>query len=811
MEHSRKTRTLHDGWVVTAQAGPIPNKVVGVEVPAKVPGCVHSDLLAGGLIPDPFLDSNEALTAWIGQADWTYRTAFFWEPDGFDHAELVFEGLDTVADVAFNGASLGRVDNMHRTWRFGVTTLLRPGANELTVSFRSPVAHAAAMSFELGMRPTPYPAPYNAIRKMAASFGWDWGLSTATSGIWRPVRLECWSTARLGTILLDAQPDGADGRLRVRVSIDDPGDEPLGVQVEVGGVRAVEPVIGEAVELELVVPDAELWWPTGFGAPTRYPVEVTLVRGDAVLDWATRSVGFRSVRWDSTPDADGTPFQLVVNQRPVWVRGVNWIPDDALITRVDAARLRARVGQAAQANVNLIRVWGGGVYEDDEFFEVCDELGIMVWQDFLFACAAYSEDADTWRSVEAEARDNVARLAHHPSLVLWNGSNENLQGYEEWDWPRMLAGADWGLRYYNELLPAVVAELSPGVPYIPSSPFSPGGESANAELHGTMHIWDMWNRRDWPGYRGYRPRFVTEFGWQGPPSWTTLVGAIHDDPLTPESPGMITHQKAFGGNVKLTAGLVPHFEVPRDFEDWHWAMQLNQASAVGVGVNHFRSLAPHNSGAVVWQLNDCWPVTSWAAIDYAGVRKPLWYALQNAFADRVVIVEPDAGGLVAAVVNDSAEALDADLNVRRLQLDGRELAAEVHRVSVAPRGVARVALGAAVVSPTAAGGEVLVAEASGARGVWAFAGPRASLLRAPEWSVKGIRAGDDLLLTLTPDTIALDVCLLVDKLDPAAYADRGMFTVLPGETVEVRIVGGADLKPGDLASARVLRSAGQLV
>ena len=303
---------------------------------------------------------------------------------------------------------------------------------------------------------------------------------------------------------------------------------------------------------------------------------------------------------------------------PVFVKGANWIPDDAFPSRIDRDRYARRLDQAVAANLNLIRVWGGGIYESDDFYELCDERGLLTWQDFLFACAAYAEEEPLRGEVEAEARENIVRLAHHPSLVLFTGNNENLWGREDWGWELALDGKTWGAYYYYELFPALISELAPHVPYAPGSPFSPGGQHPNDEQHGTMHIWDLWNEKDWPHYRDYRPRFVSEFGWQGPPTWSTLTRSISDDPLTPESPGMIVHQKAIEGNVKLTNGLLPHYRLPEDMETWHWAMQLNQANAITAALEHFRSHMPHTMGAVVWQLNDCWPVTSWAAIDGDG-------------------------------------------------------------------------------------------------------------------------------------------------------------------------------------------------
>ena len=502
---------------------------------------------------------------------------------------------------------------------------------------------------------------------------------------------------------------------------------------------------------------------------------------------------------------------MKVNGQPVFVKGANWIPDDAFPVRVDRARYERRLRQAVDANLNLIRVWGGGIYEADDFYDVADELGLLTWQDFLFACAAYAEEEPLRSEVEAEARDNVTRLAHHASLVLLTGNNENLWGYEDWGWKLRLDGKTWGAYYYYELFPAVIAELAPGVPYAPGSPFSPNGAHPNDEQHGTMHIWDLWNQKDWPHYRDYTPRFVAEFGWQGPPTWSTLTRSISDDPLTPESPGMVVHQKAMEGNVKLTNGLIPHYRLPEDMESWHWAMQLNQADAITTALEHFRSHAPHTAGAIVWQLNDCWPVTSWAAVDGDEHPKPLFYALRNAFAPRVVTIQPRDGGYVAAVLNDSSDEWAGELRLTRRGYDGAVLAEHVEYVAAASRGVATVQIPDAVATAGDEGSELIVAELSGIRGLWFFGEPRDSALEAPRVSVAVADHADGVAITLTAGNLVRELALLVDKIVPDAVAAEGLVTLLPGESTTIVVRGLTSAQAPAVSHPSVLRSANQLV
>jgi len=808
------SRPLHDGWSLRATRGPVPAELLSEVVPATVPGLVHTDLLTAGLIPDPYLDQNEKKVTWIGESDWEYSTSFTWSPDGQQIHELVFEGLDTVATIVLNDTEIARTRNQHRTYRFRVDEMLREGENSLVVRFASPVAEADRASLELGYRAHTYSHPFNAIRKAACNFGWDWGLDAASAGIWKPVSLTSWSTARLATVRPVVTVDGTTGHVAVHVELDRTDDTELELTATVAGATGTTRITdgGRSAVLELSVDDAELWWPRGFGDQPLYDLEVTLSADGGLLDDRTQRIGFRTIDVQLDRDDDGTSFRFVVNGQPVWIRGANWIPDDAFITRVDRARLAQRMDQAEFANMNLLRIWGGGYFESDDFYELCDERGILVWQDFLFACAAYAEEEPLWSEVEAEVRDNVTRIMPHPSLALWNGNNENIWGYEEWGWEKRLQGRTWGLGYYLDLLPRLVAELDPQRSYTPGSPWSGDPQIfANDVDHGSVHLWELWNRVDYPAYRDVHARFVAEFGWQGPASWSTIQRAISDSPLTPESPGMIHHQKATDGNDKLTDGLVAHLPLPDDTEDWHWAMSLNQALAVTLAIEHQRSESPRCMGSIVWQLNDCWPVTSWAAVDGYGVAKPLLYALKHVYEDRLLTVQPRGEGLSAVAVNDSPEDWAGEVTVRRVAFDGRVLAEHRQHASVAARSAATVAIPVDVSTPADAASEVLVVDFAGSRAFWFFAEYRDSALDAARvtTSVRQIDGATE--VSVTAENLVRDLTMLVDKIDPAAVVDDQMVTLLPGESVTFRITSQTPLDAEALVSPSVLRTANQLV
>jgi beta-mannosidase len=793
---------------------------------ATVPGEVHTDLLAAGAIPDPFDGDNESLLAWIGRTDWTYSASFTWTDNGHVRHDLVAEGLDTVATVKVNGTVVGQTRNQHRGYRFDVTALLVEGANELVVELEAPVSAAERMARELGARPHTNHHPFNAIRKMAANYGWDWGPDVATAGIWKPIGIQSWTGVRVASVRPLAGVEGETGVLTSHVELewaDGPEPGQTSVRVEVAGDThsATVPTREQAAVVVNRVDGAELWWPRGYGEQALYEVRVALDIDGTVVDAWNGRVGFRTVELDTAADEHGSPFALSVNGQPVYVRGANWIPDDAFVTRITAECYESAIRDAIDANMNLLRVWGGGIYESEDFYRVCDELGVLVWQDFLFACAAYSEDEPLRSEVEAEAREAITRLSQHASLAMWNGCNENIWGYVEWAWRVPLAGRSWGRGYYLELLPDLVAELDPRTPYSPGSPFSFSEFiHPNDPRTGTMHIWDVWNQRDYSAYRDYAPRFVAEFGFQGPPAFSTLTSVVHDEPLDPYGHTMLVHQKAFEGNLKLERGLGDHLPKWRNIDDWHWSTQLNQARAIGFGIEHFRSLSPLNRGAVVWQLNDNWPVVSWAAVDARGIRKPLWHTLRRVFADRLLTIQQRDGVLRLIAHNESSAPWKATVHVVRASTDDGSaiLAEQRFAIDVAPRELAEVALDDSIRFAGDEKAEYVDARISTVDGwevdpaVWYFVEDTELRLRSRDavTSVHSARTDSGYALTVTATALVKDVTLLVDRLHPDARVDSGMVTLSAGDSHTFQIRSGV-LDPAGLSSPTVLRSANDLV
>ncbi len=848
------TTDIGTTWTVRAVATPDPpgpdlDDTLRGGLPATVPGEIHADLLDQGLIPDPFDGDNETAVQWVGSTDWCWTATFDWPgSDGgpADRAirhDLVLAGLDTIAVVVLNQTEIGRPANQHRTHRFDVGSLLVRGSNTLEITVEAPYAAAERLEAELGARPKAYTRPFNALRKMASAYGWDWGPDLAGAGILGGVAIESWDDVRVAGVRPRARMDAGTGALDVAVDLEwaaTTGSAELRVECE--GVSAqVRADAGTAsVELALEVPAARAWWPRGHGEQPLSEVRVSL---DDEPVWRRR-VGFRSVRLSTAPDAVGSEFVLHVNEHPVYVKGANWIPDDALMSRLSGETYRRSITDAADAGMNLLRVWGGGIYEREEFYDVCDELGILVWQDFLFACAAYSEEEPLRSEVEAEAREAITRLAAHPSLVIWNGNNENIWGFVDWGWRSQLQGATWGDGYYTDLLPRLVAELAPGTPYTPGSPYSFAKyHYPNDPRHGSMHIWDVWNARDYAVYANYEPRFVSEFGFQGPAAWSTLTSVVHDRPLDPYGEQMLIHQKAADGNLKLARGLGDHLpEWPTrdgvvDMDDWHWITQLNQARAVAFGISHFRSLFPLNQGAVVWQLNDNWPVISWAAVDAHGIRKPLWYALRGVYADRFATVQPrpvDAAGghpsyvdlsgsdrhdhrrPTAVLHNDHDEPWTAGVVVSRRGTGAGSpvLASQSVSITVPPRSRLDLALDDAVRTPGNPAQELIEVstdDRTAAVGYFVEDTALVALAPAQAYDVEVTATESGYAVTVSAKALVKDLALFPDRLDPQARVDSGLVTLVAGQQHTFVVSSDVELDHSALGRRPVLRSVNDLI
>jgi beta-mannosidase len=532
------------------------------------------------------------------------------------------------------------------------------------------------------------------------------------------------------------------------------------------------------VELSLDVHDVDRWWPIGYGEQPLYRLEVEAIGDGVCHDSAVTTIGFRVIRLDTSERPDGRTFAVVVNGERIWIRGVNWIPADCFPSRNTGELVAALLGDAVEANANLVRVWGGGVFESDCFYDECDRRGLLVWQDFPFACAPYPEQLLV-DEVAAEAADNVTRLMSHPSLALWCGNNECLWGWADWGWPELVGDRPWGLGFYRGLLPEIVDALDATRPYVDGTPTAlDPAIHPNDGNHGTVHLWDVWNEFDYEHYRSHRPRFVAEFGFQAPPTASTIAAAVTARPLTVDAPEVQHHQKAVDGQEKLRRALVHHFGDIADFDDWLFLTQVNQARAIDVGVGHFRSLHDHCSGVVWWQLDDCWPSISWSVVDRAGRRKPSWYALRRSYADRLLVLEPTScdEGLDLVLVNDSSEAWAVSTVVQFVSPAGEVLDSAELAALVAPRSNHRLGI-----PPGFHGDGLVVATAGSLRTVYGRPDVDRRLVR-PRWDADIGFGESAVVVTVRAKTLVRDLCLFADRVDPAATVDDQLVTLLGGET-----------------------------
>jgi len=798
---------LPANWTVRAVSNSeeVPPHIANRAIPALVPGCVHLDLLREELIPDPYLGQNETLVQWIGRTDWEYQTTFSVSAEALseERVDLVCEGLDTVATVWVNGVEVGSSENMHVESRFEAKAALQLGDNEIKIRFASPVFYARAMRDQLGDLPhaNSYPdcEPFHFIRKNASNFGWDWGPALTTSGIWKAIRLEAWSVARIKSVrplvkvanekvaVVDVEVDIELAQSRVGDSA--PTELVVNTSLWQEGTNnhASESFVALAtstIKSSLYIQNPLLWFPRGYGVQHLYSLHVRLQgrHSDGFEDWRAK-IGLREIELDQTPDEIGAKWALRVNGQEIWCKGANWIPDDVFLTRAsEPARLRERLEQACAMGMNTIRVWGGGIYETDEFYSLCDELGLLVWQDFPFACAAYSEESPLREQVIEEARQNVARLTKHPSLALWNGCNENIWGWFDWGWELKIGQRTWGAGYYLDILPAIVAELDPTRPYYAGSPFSGSMDiHPNADAYGTKHMWDTWNDVSHTHFRKYSPRFASEFGHQAPPTFSTLARAIPEGERDPYSPTMLLHQKAGDGNAKLHARLSEHFEIPSDFDDWLFLTQLVQARAMTTAVEWFRT-RNSCSGALFWQLNDCWPVTSWSAIDGDGRPKPLFYAAQRFFRPWLLTVQPDGEHLAVWGHNDSDEVWSSDCWVERRTFDNEVLERVELNLYVPPRALQKV--GILKHSRWRAKPAYLSAQTYVEEAFWFFDTDKN--LAYPEPKFEATLEGN--VLKITAQTLLRDLYINADRV--GATVSENLVTLLPGETWEVELSGG---------------------
>ena len=789
----------HNAWRNDPAA--IAKILVPDSVPAEVPGCIHTDLISAGVIKDISINGKEQDQFWIWKTDSRY-TAVIPMDSSPGNKELIFNGLDTLAKVSINGQVRLTTKNMHRSYRLDITSEVAAGPVEIEVAFKAPLTDAEDNVEALGLYPRPYDMPYNYQRKMACSYGWDWGPITISSGIWKKIEIHSWITAYCDNVAITPSVEDHLPVFSLDAKVVSTTPE-ISVRVTVTSVLNGEIVSDELVQYsggqfkgKFEVPNAQIWHPRGRGAQPLYFVDLLLLDSDgAVLETYRKRVGFRSVEIDDSPTSDGRNlFAIKVNGERLWIRGANWIPDDPFPTRVSKERYQQRIKDMLEVNINGIRVWGGGIYESEDFYNFCDEEGIVVWQDFLFACAAYPETPEMFAEVAAEVDENVRRLSSHPSLVIWCGGNECLEGFQYWGWQPDLAGRPWGESFYRKTIPDTLKAIDTTRPYIPGSPFSTHSDDVRSFDSGTNHIWDVWNETGYERYEQYQPAFAAEFGFNGPGSWSMLTRAIGKDELDSTTAEVAYYQRAFDGMTKIAAGLSREFAVPpTSGHAWYFAAALDQARAVEIGLKHFRSLYETCSGSILWQFNDMWPAISWAVLDYTGFRKLAWHAMKAAYRPRTLIIGRVDQGAQITLLNDHSEPWKAEVELFLINKSGSVVGKHFLKVDLDRYSVYRTP--ATEIFPEIADGQYegfILANSQEVR-----AARRTTLnpaKNAPAHDLKVFTSFSDNLLKIdvTANTYIHELCAMPEIVALGTQIDKQIVSLLPGETHTFTISGAAD-------------------
>lgn len=805
--------TLHSDWTF-CQVGDT------LWSDAKVPGTIHQDLLNHNRIPNPFYGMNEEAVQWVENEDWMYRTSFVVTEEQLnrDAAVLELDGLDTYADVFLNGALILRSDNMFVGHKVPVKSVLRKGENRLLIRFRSAVKEALPQWETNGFD---YPADNDHsskrvsiyTRKAPYSYGWDWGIRLATCGIWRPVRLAFSDVARIEDYYVrQASVSASKADVDNRLEITNVTSQPVSALLKVAyhysanDTKEVQKQIelrpGEnTVSMPVMIDNPHLWMPNGWGEPSLYKFTASVSVDGVEVASQERQVGLRSIRVVMEDDEHGKSFYFEVNGYPMFAKGANFIPDDALLPNVTTERYKRIFEDVKAANMNMLRVWGGGIYEDDKFYDEADRNGILIWQDFLFACTTYPHDPLFLKRVEAEAEYNIKRLRGHASLAMWCGNNEIYEGVRYWGWKNKYtseAFAEMNRGYdvlFRQLLPDMVKRFDSDRFYMHGSPYEANWGRPESWKIADSHNWGTWyGRKPFESFDSEIPRFMSEYGFQAFPEMKTIRTFAEEKDFELESPVMNAHQKATIGNalIKQTMGL--YYKVPAKFEDLVYVGLVLQGQGMRHGIEAHRRNRPYCMGSLFWQLNDSWPVVSWSSIDYYGNWKSMQYQSQRAFAPVLINAIKEGDDLCVYLISDELQDRDdVRLTVELMDFDGKshgkwthsgKLSANTSMLFLKKRVDEFLSKQDAATSflrftLKAKNGAALADE------VFYFAYPKDQKLPEARIETSVKRRGEAIEMTLKADKLARDIFIEV-PVQGVRFSDN-FFDLLPGQRKKITI------------------------
>ncbi len=774
--------------------------------PAQVPGGAHTDLLAAGCIANPFVGDNELRVQWVAEQDWQFSRTFDVSKEllAEDRVYLVCDGLDTLGKVELNGKPVGSFKNMFVPYRWEVKNLLKESGNQIVFTFDSAVRYAREHEEQFalsGVQPwSIMGGPY--VRKAPCHFGWDWGPMLPPVGIWKDLRVEGYSLACIEDVHLRQHVKDGKATISADVTVDRWDRTPIQVVMKVTAPdgktwEQTAQVDGSRGKVAVEIANPQVWWPNGYGEQPLYSVAVSLRVGQRELDDRSYKLGLRAIELRQQPDEWGESFTFVVNGVPVFAKGADWIPADSFPTRISDEYIEGLIRSSAEAHMNMLRVWGGGFYEEERFYDLCDRYGILVWQDFVFACNRYPADAAFFDNVREEAVQNVRRLRHRASLALWCGNNEMEQGWADWGWnkpndpavQRLKIGYD---RMFHHLLPDIVAAEDPDRPYWPSSassgiPFS----DPNSQQRGDCHYWDVWHgRKPFTAYRTQYPRFMSEFGFQSLPPLETIKAYADEKDWNMTSYIMEHHQRSWKGNGLMIAQMTDTFRMPKDFPALVYLSMVLQAEGIRYGVEHWRRHKERVSGTLYWQLNDCWPVASWSSIDYFGRWKALHYLARRFYAPVLLSIEDheENAQMDIWLTNDLADPWQGTVEWKLVTLSGDVLESGKQDAALKPQESKRLFSRAFDLKPDQKRNVVFVAELKQggeriASTLATFAPSKFLELADPQLKAEVKQEGSQAVYTITGRSLARFVELRLSGAD-VVFSDN-YFDLPAGSTVQV--------------------------
>ncbi|GAF04114.1 beta-mannosidase [Saccharicrinis fermentans] len=821
-----KVREINSNWKYAQVNGDLSGE-------ATVPGVIHTDLLNNKQIEDPFYRTNEKDQQWIDKEDWEYSTNFVLSAQDlkYDNMVLNFEGLDTYADVYLNGEKILEADNMFRRWEVDIKTLAKEGENELKIYFHSPIKKGLEL---LETADYAYPAINDQsengglgdkkvsifTRKAGYHYGWDWGPRFVTSGIWKPVMLKFWNELRINNVFIK-QPSVTKKLAKLEAVIELQLNEDTEVSVivinkENNHILAEQKNVvskdDNSISIPFEIQNPKLWWSNGLGDAHMYAFEVKVMKGNKELASSTVNSGLRSLKLIREKDEVGESFVFELNGVRVFAKGANYIPNDNFVTRVTKADYEKIIADAVNANMNMLRVWGGGIYENDYFYDLCDQNGIMVWQDFMFACSMYPGNDRMLASIKEEAKDNVIRLRNHPSIAVWCGNNEINAAWSYysdggWGWKETYTAEQREeiqkayLDIFHDVLPEVVSNYTDGDDYWPSSPqagFEPDKHAGYENTAGDMHYWGVWHgKHPFEDFDKYKARFMSEYGFQSFPDFETVKKYAIPEDFDIESEVMATHQRSGIGNLRIKEYMSWDYKVPEDFEHFLYMSQVLQARGVKMAIEAHRRAMPYCMGTLYWQINDCWPVASWSSTDYYHKWKALHYAAKRAYEPLMISSFLKNKELDLYVVSDLLEGFEGQLQIAVLDFEGKVVNEKSLDIIVGANTSTFVqSLDIKTLVGKASKSDVLV-NVKLVKGQEALTTNNFYLVKPKEQTLPEVHLSTSLveedgkqILEISTDKLARDIYLNIP--DQEVFFSDNYFDLLPGEKHQLAISGSGE-------------------